>query len=132
MIVVDTSALMAILKTEAGAADCQMALGHATTRLMSAATLTEALIVAAGRGFHDEMRDLISLFELQVIDVTAPRAELAAAAYRQFGKNFHPAGLNYGDCFAYATAKEFGCPLLYVGQDFSRTDIVPALTAEQT
>jgi ribonuclease VapC len=99
---------------------------------MSAATLTEALIVAAGRGFNDEMRDLISLFELQVIDVTAPRAELAAAAYRQFGKNFHPAGLNYRDCFASATAKEFGCPLLYVGQDFSRTDIVPALTAEQT
>lgn len=132
MIVIDTSALMAILKTEAGAADCQHALAHATTRLISAATLTEALIVAAGRGFDDEMRDLISLFELQVIDLTTARAEQAASAYRLFGKNFHPAGLNFGDCFAYATAKEFGCPLLYVGRDFARTDIAAALPADQT
>ncbi|WP_165217686.1 type II toxin-antitoxin system VapC family toxin [Affinirhizobium pseudoryzae] len=132
MIVVDTSALMAILKTEPGAADCQQAMRHATHRLISAATLTEALIVAAGRGFDDEMKDLLSLFSPQVIDVTADRAALAAAAYRQFGKNFHPASLNFGDCFAYATAKEFGCPLLYVGQDFARTDIASAIPAGQT
>ncbi len=132
MIVVDTSALMAILKTEAGAADCQEAIRRSQRRLMSAATLTEALIVAAGRGFDDEMRDLIALFELQVIELTSVRAEQAAAAYRQYGKNFHPASLNFGDCFAYATAKEFGCPLLYVGQDFARTDIASAIRAGQT
>lgn len=132
MIVVDTSALMAILKTEAGAADCQEAIRRYQRRLMSAATLTEALIVAAGRGFDDEMRDLIALFELQVIELTSVRAEQAAAAYRQYGKNFHPASLNFGDCFAYATAKEFGCPLLYVGQDFARTDIASAIRAGQT
>lgn len=132
MIVVDTSALMAILKTEAGAADCQEAIRRSQRRLMSAATLTEALIVAAGRGFDDEMRDLIALFELQVIELTSVRAEQAAAAYRQYGKNFHPASLNFGDCFAYATAKEFGRPLLYVGQDFARTDIASAIRAGQT
>ena len=57
-------------------------------------------------------------------------ARQAGAAYRQWGKGFHPAGLNFGDCFAYALAKEQNCPLLFIGNDFSRTDIKPARDAE--
>ena len=59
--------------------------------------------------------------------MTAERALLVAEANAMWGKCIHPAGLNFGDCFAYATAKEFGCPLLYIGNDFSRTDVVSAI-----
>ncbi|TRL39690.1 type II toxin-antitoxin system VapC family toxin [Rhizobium straminoryzae] len=131
MIVVDTSALIAILKTEDQAAACEAALNRATTCLISAATLTEALIVSARRRFDAEMKELLSLFSPEVIDVTTARAEQAADAYRRFGKNFHPASLNFGDCFAYATAREFGCPLPYIGEDFAQTDLVSALSVAQ-
>jgi ribonuclease VapC len=133
LIAIDTSALIAIVLDEPSARACSAVLKNPEIDfLISAGTLLEVQIVAARKGCRTGLQELLATIPFKVIDVTAPRAELAAAAYRQFGKNFHPAGLNYGDCFAYATAKEFGCPLLYVGQDFSRTDIVPALTAEQT
>ena len=61
--------------------------------------------------------------------VDAERARLAVQAYRRYGKGFHPARLNFGDCFAYELAKSRGCPLLYVGEDFARTDVVAAITA---
>lgn len=64
---------------------------------------------------------------LEVVPVTRGQAELARAAYRTFGKGNHPAGLNFGDCFAYALARESGDPLLFKGDDFNRTDIEPAL-----
>jgi len=63
------------------------------------------------------------------MDVTEETAERAAAAYARWGKGNHPAGLNFGDCFAYALAEQMNCPLLFVGDDFSKTDIVPALPA---
>ena len=129
MIVVDTSALMAILKTEAAAIECENILADSSRRLlMSAATITEAHIVAARNQRLTEMKMLISASAIEVIPLTSARAERASFAYQRFGKGFHPAALNFGDCFSYATAEEFDCPLLYVGDDFARTDLRSALT----
>lgn len=129
MIVVDTSALMAILKTETAAVECEAILSNGSRRLlMSAAILTEAHIVAARNQRLAEMKMLITASVIEFITLTSSRAELAAAAYQRFGKGFHPAALNFGDCFSYATAKEFDCPLLYVSDDFARTDIRSALS----
>jgi ribonuclease VapC len=126
VIVVDTSALIAILKDEPEATSCFDALRHAKGVAMSTGTLTEALIVSARRNFQSEMIDLIALVVTDILDVTAARADEAAAAYRRFGKGFHAASLNFGDCFAYGLAREFSCPLLYIGDDFALTDIAAA------
>ncbi|KQW29381.1 twitching motility protein PilT [Rhizobium sp. Root274] len=129
MIVVDTSALMAVLKTETAAAECNDILSDGSQRLLiSAATVTEAYIVASRNQRLVEMKMLIAASEAEIIPLTSTRAERAAIAYQRFGKGFHSAALNFGDCFSYATAEEFGCPLLYVGDDFARTDIRSALT----
>ncbi|MGN7294052.1 type II toxin-antitoxin system VapC family toxin [Rhizobium sp. SAFR-030] len=127
MIAVDTSALIAVLKGEPEAAACQVALSSSVRSLMSAASVTEALIVAAQKGYETEMSDVLVALGIEIIDLTAARAELAAEAYRAYGRNFHRAALNFGDCFSYATAKEFGCPLLFVGNDFAQTDVRSAL-----
>lgn len=129
MIVVDTSALIAIILNEDDAVLCRDILRDSDDNLISAGTLAEAMIVASGRGIHDEMAELVSGNDLQVVDVTATTSRLVADAYRRWGKGFHPAALNFGDCFAYALAAERGCPLLYVGSDFARTDIRSALPA---
>jgi ribonuclease VapC len=129
VIVVDTSALVAIILKEVGAIACRDVLRDSDENLISAGTLAEALIVASGRGVRDEMAELVSGNALQVIDVTEERSRLVGDAYRRWGKGFHPAALNFGDCFAYALAAERGCPLLYVGNDFARTDIVAAQPA---
>ena len=71
--------------------------------------------------------DLHGQYELQIIDVTPEVARAAAEAYARWGKSFHDADLNYGDCFSYVTAKANDCPLLYVGNDFARTDVRSAL-----
>ena len=123
MIVVDTSALMAIIQDEPAASDCRSAIAQQEQMLIAAPNLTEALIVAARRGLHDEMARLIDAFELIVVPLTEPLAHAAVRAYRHWGKGFHPAGLNFGDCFAYALAKEHDCPLLFVGDDFAKTDV---------
>lgn len=123
MIVVDTSALMAILKTEPEADRCWQRLRLESDIRISAGTLTEVMIVAARQGYTPELARLVAQVVSQVVPVTAERARRAADAYTHWGKGFHPAALNFGDCFAYATARELDCPLLYVGNDFSRTDI---------
>lgn len=128
MIVVDTSALVAMLANELHASACEVVFQNENRVLISAGTMLEALIVATRRGFGMQMRELLTSPAIEVIDVTSERSELAADAYSRWGKGIHPAALNYGDCFAYATAKEFGCPLLFIGSDFSQTDITPALT----
>ena len=74
------------------------------------------------------MQDLLSIARTETIDLTQARAERAADAYQQFGKNVHPASLNFGDRFSYATDKEFDYPLLDVGNDFTRTDVRSALS----
>ncbi|NLS15076.1 type II toxin-antitoxin system VapC family toxin [Rhizobium sp. P40RR-XXII] len=127
MIVVDTSALVAMLANELHASACEIVFQSENRVLISAGTMLEALIVATRRGFDKQMRELLTSPAIEVIEVTSERSQLAADAYLRWGKGIHPAALNYGDCFAYATAKEFGCPLLFVGNDFSQTDIQPAI-----
>ena len=130
MIVVDTSALMAILRDEESAHACSAALEANDRLLMSAATVAEALIVADRRGLGTQMRTLIDGLGLEIVDVTPAVARDVADVYERWGKGVHPAALNFGDCFAYALASDRRCPLLYVGDDFVQTDIVSALAAQ--
>lgn len=127
MIAVDTSAPVAILLNESARPACMDAIEAADICFISAGTLAEVLIVAAGRGVPDRVAMLIDNTEVEVVPVTAVSAHAVAAAYRRWGKGFHPAALNYGDCFAYQLARERDCPLLYVGDDFARTDVRSAL-----
>jgi ribonuclease VapC len=123
MIAVDTSALVAILLKEQQADACVDTLAADQVRLISAGTLAEALIVAIRRNVGEEMMRLINGLGLEVVDVTAATARQIAQAYEKWGRGLHPASLNYGDCFAYIVAKEYGCRLLFVGEDFSKTDL---------
>jgi ribonuclease VapC len=123
MIAVDTSALMAILLGEKDADSCVAVLESETSLLISAGTVAEALIVAARRKIGDEMTSLIDGLGFEIVSVTPAAAQRIAHAYAKWGKGVHPAALNFGDCFAYEIAKDRGCPLLYVGDDFAKTDI---------
>jgi len=127
MMVVDTSAVVAIAQKEPQAQTCMEAIIQADVLLMSAGTLTELLIVALRRNFGQDVKKLISDLNFEVVPVTEASAQKAAQAYQQWGKGIHPAGLNYGDCFAYALAIERNCPLLYVGDDLRQTDVLSAL-----
>ena len=89
----------------------------------------EALIVAARRNVGEEMTRLIDGLGFEIVSVTPASARRIAAAYARWGRGAHPAGLNFGDCFSYEVAKERSCPLLYVGADFSRTDLESALSS---
>jgi ribonuclease VapC len=123
VIAVDTSALMAIALGEAEAGACKDVLEADGDVLISAGTVAEALIVAGRRNVTEEVTALIGDLGFTIIDVSAADARRIAHAHAQWGKGIHPAGLNFGDCFAYVVAKERGCPLLYVGDDFARTDL---------
>jgi len=125
-IVVDTSALMAILLGEESAGRCVDVLSAGKTLLVSSATMAEALVVAGHRKCRPAMERLLARLGAEVVGLSAADAPLIADAYERWGKGMHPAGLNLGDCFAYALAKSRGCPLLYVGQDFARTDLPAA------
>ena len=127
MIAVDTSALMAVVLDEAEAEACIAALEAEAELLISAGTVAEALIVAARRNLADEMARLVDGLGFSIVDVTPASARRIADAYERWGKGVHPAALNFGDCFAYEVAKEHGCPLLYVGDDFAKTDIASVL-----
>jgi len=127
MIAIDTSALMAILLDEPQARACMAMLEQTRILVISAGTVAEALIVSERRGIGLEMDELISGLGLEIAPVTLESARRMADAYRRWGKGVHPAGLNYGDCFAYALASERHCPLLYVGHDFTQTDVQSAL-----
>ena len=123
MIAVDTSALMAIVLNEPEADVCISALEAEESVLISAGTLAEVLIVAARRNIAEEISSLIEALGFEVVSVTPASARRVSHVYRQWGKEVHPAGLNFGDCFAYEVAKTHGCRLLYVGGDFAKTDI---------
>lgn len=127
MIAVDTSALMAILLDEPEAEACVEALENRGELLISAGTVAEALIVAKRRDVAEDMERLIDGLGFDIVPVTPASARRIAWAYARWGKGRHPAGLNFGDCFAYEVAKEHGCRLLYIGGDFSKTDIEGAL-----
>ena len=130
--IVDTSALLAILRDEPEAPACAMAIERAAVRRMSAANFLEAAIVIdlsrspiASRRFDD----LLNAAGMTIEPVTEEQAHLGRAANRDFGKGSgHPAQLNFGDCFAYALARATGEPLLFKGQDFTHTDVTPAMT----
>ncbi len=126
MIAVDTSALMAIVLNEAGADKCMAVLEREDHVLISAGTLAEALIVASQRKAGAAMARLVDDLGFEVVPVTPAVARRVAEAYALWGKGVHPASLNFGDCFAYEVAREHQCPLLYVGNDFVKTDIAAA------
>ena len=127
MIAVDTSALMAILLDEPEAAACAEAFATNDRIVISAATVAEALIVAERRGLGAEMAGLVDGLDLEITSVSPAVARRVADTYARWGKGVHPAGLNFGDCFAYEVARTRDCPLLYVGTDFARTDVASVL-----
>ena len=132
--VIDSSAIVAILLNEADAADIARAIESNSQRLLSAADLLEASIVIESRKGEAGGRELDLLIyraAIEIVAVDQEQAQLARIAWQRFGKGRHPAGLNYGDCFANALARTRQLPLLFQGDDFSRTDIdiVPLLSA---
>jgi ribonuclease VapC len=132
--IIDTSAIIAILRDEPEAASYARAIADATERRVSAVNFVEsAVVIDASRDPIATRRfdDLITEANIFIEPVTGIQAQIARGAYRDFGKGSgHPAKLNFGDCFAYALAKAFGEPLLFKGGDFAHTDIVSALLAE--
>ena len=127
MIAVDTSALMAVLLDEPETEACVEALSTSDRIVISAGTVAEALIVAQRRSLGAEMAGLVDDLGLEIVSVSLAVARRVAESYARWGKGVHPAGLNFGDCFAYEVARTHGCPLLYVGGDFARTDIASVL-----
>ena len=130
MIVVDTSALIAILDKEPDAHLYAEAIAEADPPLISTATLVELNIVMLNRHGIKAAQIVDQLIQeggFQAESFTIQHAELARDAYARYGKGQQAAGLNYGDCFSYALAKATGLPLLFKGQDFAKTDIVPVL-----
>jgi ribonuclease VapC len=124
--VIDTSALMAVLLQEHDADRVAQAIDAGLPRLLSAVNLLEASIVIESRKGEAGGRELDLLLYragIEVVAVDQNQAETARAAWRRFGKGRHPAGLNYGDCFAYALARSRRLPLLIRGDDFSQTDV---------
>ena len=121
--VIDTSALAAIVFNEPEAGACIAALKAEENLVISAGSLAESLIVSARRNVAAELAELVHGLGFQIVSVTPASARRIAQAYQHWGKGVHPAGLNFGDCFAYEVAKTQGCPLLYVGNDFAKTDI---------
>jgi ribonuclease VapC len=124
--VLDTSALLAIFLAEPERKPFLEAILQAETRMISAATVLETGIVLEARRGESAGREF-DLFvvraNLQIVPVDSEQAEIARSAWRKYGKGRHPAGLNFGDCFAYALAKSAGEPLLSKGNDFAETDV---------
>jgi ribonuclease VapC len=124
--VIDTSAVMAVLKREPDAQAIAEVMAQAEVRLMSAATLVEAGLVAlSDRGAvgSDDLDRFLLDAGIDIVPVTEAHARLAREGFARFGKGRHPARLNFGDCFSYALAKASGHPLLFKGNDFSQTDV---------
>ena len=124
--IVDSSTIIAVLRDEPDAAAIVEALRRALIRRVSAVTYVEAAVVADNNRnpvLSRRVDDLIRDAQMLVETVTVRQAEIARQAYRDFGKGRHKAGLNFGDCFAYALAKEMDEPLLFKGNDFRHTDV---------
>jgi ribonuclease VapC len=128
--IIDTSAVLAILLGERDAAKFAKAIEKAQNRRMSAAGYLEAAVVIDNRGDAVAQREFDRFFErsgIGIEPVTFEQARLAREAYRDFGKGRHRAGLNFGDCLSYALARSLDEPLLYKGRDFSHTDVRSAI-----
>jgi ribonuclease VapC len=133
--VIDSSAIIAVLLNEANAAQIAKAIDSGSQRLLSAAGLLEASIVIESRKGEAAGRELDLLIyraAIEVVAVDQDQVEIARIAWRRYGKGRHPAELNYGDCFSYALARSRRLPLLFQGENFSRIDIdaVPLLPAQ--
>ena len=129
--VLDSSAFLAILFREPGYERLLEALDAAETVSVGAPTLAEAKIVLGARAGFDKtflLDELLRQMEAEVVSFGREHTDEAVRAYRRFGKGRQPAGLNFGDAMSYAMAKLSGEPLLFVGDDFSRTDVQPALS----
>lgn len=130
VIVLDSSAVLAILFAEPDSELLIDALEAAPAAAMSVANALECVMKLAPRPGLDESDKLdafVALYEIRLAPVDAVHLRLARAAYLKFGKGRHPAGLNYGDCFTYALARSLDAPLLFVGDDFSKTDLIGAV-----
>ena len=127
--IIDTSAVLAILFGEPDAERYEDAIATAWPRRMSVVALLEAAMVVESRGGAVAGQELDVLLEkaaVELVSVTPEHANAARRAWRRFGKGNHPAALNFGDCFAYALARTAGEPLLFKGEDLARTDIEAA------
>ena len=128
--IVDTSAVLAILFNEEDAETYARAISEAESRSMSAVNFVEAAIVVEAQTKERGSRQFDAFFRragIVIEPVTEEQAHAARQAYTDFGKAHHAAGLNFGDCFAYALAKVTGEPLLFKGQDFKKTDLEAAV-----
>jgi len=127
--VIDTSALVAVLLGEPERDDFIGLLADAPDPLIGAATLVEASIVMQAKTGDDgvgDLDDLLSALAVRVVAVDSAQAQVARDAFSRFGKGRSPAALNLGDCFSYALAQTFDRPLLFKGDDFAQTDVMPA------
>jgi ribonuclease VapC len=125
--VIDSSAIIAILRLEAEVEEFARAMSSDPVRLLSAATMVEIgiLLIARSDSAYQEFEQLVADIEIEIVPVDEQQSRIALDAFRRYGKGRHPARLNYGDCFTYALAKLSGEPLLFKGDDFGKTDITP-------
>ena len=124
--VIDSSALVAILQDELERRSFNRAIEAADRRAMSVASFVETSMIVESRFGPDGIRDLdlfIAKAGIELVPVDVDQAHVARTAFRDYGKRRHPAGLNFGDCFAYALAKTLDEPLLFKGTDFPLTDV---------
>jgi ribonuclease VapC len=134
VIVIDTSAIIAILKEESEALSFSEIIADADRCFLSAVGFFEASMVMIGRGRPELAEGLDALVDRTAMEIVPVDLELARdsrAAFVRFGKGRHPAGLNLGDCVSYALAHMRGLPLLYKGNDFAQTDVVSAVRSGQ-
>lgn len=124
--IIDSSALFAILLQESEAERIARAIALDPSRLMSAATWLEISLAVFMRVGEEGLRSLdllVAKYHIELVPMTSRQAEIARRAFKQYGKVIHPARLNFGDCIVYGLAKDTGEPLLFKGEDFSKTDI---------
>jgi ribonuclease VapC len=127
--VIDSSALLAILQDEPERRAFNEAIEGAASRAISVASWVEVSMVIETRTGAEGLRDLdlfVDRARIEIVPVDVEQGKAARRAFSRFGKGRHPAGLNYGDCFAYALASHLGEPLLFKGEDFGKTDVTPA------
>jgi ribonuclease VapC len=128
-VIVDSSAVVAVLRGEPGYEEIEQAMCEADVLAIGAPTLVESAVVMGrsdGEGGIAALSRFVRDLEIVVVPFDETHAEVATEAFVGFGKGRHPAGLNYGDCMTYATARRAGRPLLFIGDDFAQTDIEAA------
>ena len=127
--VIDTSVIVAVMLEEDGFEELALKMGEAETREISAVSYMEAsmvLITKRGEGVEAILDEMLAEGEIAIVPVSVTQAQIARKAFRDYGRGRHRAGLNFGDCFSYALAKQRGEPLLFKGDDFSQTDVAVA------